>query len=289
MDVGDVQARNKASQALREGAPELREELRDQHTRLNAERGGGPEVKLPYHGNRSSSAGSEMSNEGSDDDAHTDRDELTAQAAAAQGLYFSGYPNVRTAMLAQNGGRRDPPEVRGEDAPTGPQAAMHAAAEERARRFMMAAAGGSHLMNSQFGGMGMGRPGGMNPFFGGSPAAQMQAAAAFQAAGGAHLLSSPQAMMLAGGPPSAAALLQASRAREFASQIEAANFASAGINPMLLGGQHRGQQSFQDSMRFHELMNAGGVGNKRDREELERERELDENYAKAAKLGRQYR
>lgn len=289
MDVGDIQARNKASQALREGAPELREELRDQHR-------GGPDVKLPYQGNRPPPSGVDLSNEGSDDDVRAlgDQEEMAARAAAARGLFYPGYGRVAAASrLAKMGGRRDPPETAGadEDAPTGPQAAMQAAAEERARRLMMhaAGAGGSqHMMNPHFG---MGRPGGMNPFLAGSPAAQLQAAAAFQAAaaGGGHFLS-PQAMMMAGGQPSAAALLQASRARELTNQIDAANFAAAaaaGVNPMLLAGQQRahGQLPFQDSMRYHDLVGAGG--NKRDREEIERE--IDENYAKAAKINRQYR
>ena len=289
VDVGDIQARNKASQALREGAPELREELRDQHR-------GGPEVKLPYQGNRPPPSGADASNEGSDDDVRVlgDQEEMAARAAAAaRGLFYPGYGRTATATrLAKMGGRRDPPETAGvdDDAPTGPQAAMQAAAEERARRFMMHAAGaggGQHMMNPHFG---MGRSGGMNPFLAGSPAAQLQAAAAFQAAaaGGGHFLS-PQSMMMAGGQQSAAALLQASRARELNNHFDAANFAAAaagGMNPMLLAGQQRahGQLPFQDSMRYHDLVGAGG--NKRDREDIERE--IDGNYAKAAKINRQY-
>lgn len=287
VDVGDIQARNKASQALREGAPELREELRDQH-RV------GPDVKLPYQGNRPPHGGSKLANETSDDDVPVvgDQEEIAARAAAARGLFLSGYGRAAAASrFANKNGRRDPPETAGkeEDVPTSPQAAsaaMHAAAEERARRFMIhtgGAVGGQHMMNPH---LGMGRPGGMNPFFAGSPAAQLQAAAAFQAAaaGGGQYLS-PQAMMLAGGQPSTAAILHASRARELSSQIDAANFAAAGINPMLLAGQQRANGQFHEAMRYHDMLN--NRGSKRDREELERE--IDDNYAKAAKISRQYR
>ena len=71
------------------GAPELREELRDQHSRLNAERGGGPEVKLPYHGtNKSSSAGSaeERAELGRAAIARKEREELAAMALAWEAL-----------------------------------------------------------------------------------------------------------------------------------------------------------------------------------------------------------
>lgn len=283
VDVGDIQARNKASQALREGAPELREELRDQH-RV------GPDVKLPYQGNRPPHGGSKLANETADDDVPVvgDQEEMSARAAAARGLFLSGYGRAASRFANKN---RDPPETAGkeEDVPTAPQAAsaaMHAAAEERARRFMMhtgGAVGGQHMMNPH---LGIGRPGGMHPFFAGSPAAQLQAAAAFQAAAaGAGQYLSPQAMMLAGGQPSTAAILHASRARELSSQIDAANFAAAGINPMLLAGQQRANGQFHEAMRYQDMLNTRG--SKRDREEIERE--IDDNYAKAAKISRQYR
>ena len=278
-----MQARNKASQALREGAPELREELRDQQ-RV------GPDVKLPYQGNRQPPSLANVASEASSD-VHVlgDKEEMAARAAAARELFLSSYgpPAGATRLAVSNGRSRDPPETAGkdEDATTTTSAAMKAAAEEKARRLMMQASGAGvpqHLMSPNFR---MGNTGGMNSFFAGSSAAQLQAAAAFRAsaAGGAQYLS-PQAMMIAGGQPSAVALLHANRARELSSQIDAANFA-AGVNPMLLAGQHRARGQFHDSIRYHDLVNVGG--SKRDREDMERA--IEENYAKAAKVNRPFR
>lgn len=306
VDVGDVQARNKASQALREGAPELREELRDQHSRLNAQNGGGPEVKLPYHGHK----GSAVSQEERAEEARKlmmlkEREALAARAAAAQGLMLPPFGAVPEAMGVPPAlrGQADPPE--GSDEETEPSskaavsaAAMHAAAEERARRLMLAGGAppglGAHmgLGGHPLGLAGLGGPH-MNPFLAG-PHSQAAQFAALQAASGPHLLSQQALMMAAAAhqqPSAAAALFQAQRARELALS-EYAAAAGAGF----LGGQGRGmhaQAQLQEQMRLHELMAANGgagatagPGSKREREEIERE--IEEKYSKAAKLGRQY-
>ena len=270
------------------GAPELREELRDQHSRLNAERGGGPEVKLPYHGTnkeRSSSNNEERAEAERAAMIRKEREELAALALARESM-LSTY-GVE-AFGAAGVRRQDPPADGSSDeeaeAPSSgiSAAAMQAAAEERARRLMLASGGaapglGAHFLNPHLGLGGLGAAAALNPFLAGHPAHL----AALQ---GSHLFSQ-QALMM-GSQPSTAALLQANRARELA-HYEAANLAASGINPLLFGAQRAAQGPFGDSMRLHELMAAqGNATSKRDREEIERE--IDESYAKAAKLGRQY-
>ena len=246
----------------------MREELRDQHTRL----GGNGEVKLPYQGNRQNASANDTSNEGSDEEhSRSDQDGFHAQAAAAaaaRGMMFPPYLAAANARGAGALGKKDP-DAAGPDGDDAEEANAAAAAaahanEDRARRLMLAAAGapgfGAPFLHPHLGGFGLG-------------------AAALHP----HLFSQ-QALMMAQ-QPSAAAMLQANRAREFA-QFEAANMAAAaGINPLLMGGQRRPPPGFHDNLRLHELVSSPG-NNKREREELERE--IDENYAKAAKLSRQY-
>ena len=285
------------------GAPELREELRDQHSRINAERGGGPEVRLPYHGSgKSSAAAAETAAERA---AAVDRAtvirkerEQMAALAAARGTYGSSAEGY--GAVAGLRGQADPPDGSEEETEAAgagagiSAAAMRVAAEERARRFMLASGGapglGGHFLSPHLGLAGLGGlgAGSLNPFLAGhSPAAaaQLRAAAALQAASGPPLFSQHALMMAS--QPSTAALLQASRSRELA-HLEAANMAAAsGVNPLLLGAHGAAPGSYQDSARLHELMAAGaGAAGKRDREEIERE--IDESYAKAAKLSRQY-
>jgi hypothetical protein len=300
------------------GAPELREELRDQHSRMNKERGGGPDVKLPYHGSgRTASAPSATTNT---EDRQGGAGRASGVATATHGMYHPAFAaaDARAAAVlrARAEGKNDPEEgatEEGSERAAAASAAVHAAAEERARRIMLASMGppglGARFMHPHFG-MGGFVPGAMNPFLTGPSPAH------FAAFGGAHMLS-PQAMMFAAAhqQPSAAALFQASRARDLANHIEAANYAAAsGMNPLHLG-EKRGALHGQDSTRLHEMPNSTGSNNdgnvkdrtskgkdtgkgkgkgigkgkgkgKRDRDEAERA--VDEKNAKAAKLSRQY-
>jgi hypothetical protein len=248
-------------------------------------------VNLPYHTKSAPGTADERSEAERAAIIRKEREELAAMAAArGQMLAPYGAPAEGFATAATGlRGQADPPDGSDDEAESGGRsvsaAAMQAAAEDRARRLMLASGGappglGGHFLGPHLGLGGLGAAASLNPYLAGHPLAALQ--------GGPHLFSQ-QALMM--GQPSAAALLQASRAREYA-HFEAAM--AGGINPLLLGAQRAAAaqgSSFQDSVRLHELMAASGKAHgetktKRDREEIERE--LDESYAKAAKLRRDF-